>query len=61
MAEWNSRAWLKDKFGVSWQVNPRDLGELLSDPDPQNAKRAMEAMLKMKKIDIDVLKRASAG
>jgi predicted 3-demethylubiquinone-9 3-methyltransferase (glyoxalase superfamily) len=53
--------WLKDKFGVSWQVNPRILGEMLSDSDPQKAKRAMEAMLTMKKIDIAALKRASAG
>lgn len=53
--------WLKDKFGVSWQVNPRVLGKLLGDPDPQRAKRAMEAMLKMKKIDIGALKRASEG
>ena len=53
--------WLKDKFGLSWQVNPTILGEMLSDPDPQKAKRAMNAMLKMKKIDIATLKRAYAG
>ena len=53
--------WLKDRFGLSWQVNPRVLGELISDPDPKKAKRAMEAMLKMKKIDIAALKRAAEG
>ena len=53
--------WLKDRFGLSWQVNPRMLGELISDPDPKKAKRAMEAMLKMKKIDIATLKRAVQG
>jgi predicted 3-demethylubiquinone-9 3-methyltransferase (glyoxalase superfamily) len=50
--------WLKDKYGLSWQINPTVLGELLSDPDPKKAKRVMEAMLKMKKIDIAALKRA---
>ena len=53
--------WLKDKYGLSWQVVPRALVELISDPDPQKAGRVMEAMLKMKKIDIDQLKRAYAG
>jgi len=52
--------WLKDKYGLSWQIVPTVLGELLSDPDPQKAKRAMQAMLKMKKLDISALKRASA-
>jgi predicted 3-demethylubiquinone-9 3-methyltransferase (glyoxalase superfamily) len=50
--------WLKDKYGLSWQVNPVILGEMLSDPDPQRSKRVMEAMLKMKKIDIAGLRRA---
>ena len=50
--------WLKDKFGLSWQVNPTILGEMLADPDPAKARRAMEAMLKMKKIDIAALKKA---
>jgi predicted 3-demethylubiquinone-9 3-methyltransferase (glyoxalase superfamily) len=50
--------WLKDKFGLSWQINPSILGEMLSDPDPRRSKRVMEAMLKMKKIDIGVLKQA---
>jgi predicted 3-demethylubiquinone-9 3-methyltransferase (glyoxalase superfamily) len=50
--------WLKDKHGLSWQVNPKILGEMLSDPDPVKSKRVMEAMLQMKKIDIAALKRA---
>ena len=53
--------WLKDKFGLSWQVNPGVLGEMLSDPDPAKSTRVMEAMLKMKKIDLAALKRAYAG
>ena len=52
--------WLKDKYGLSWQIVPRALVELISDPDPQKAGRVMEAMIKMKKIDIDQLKRAYA-
>ena len=50
--------WLKDKYGLSWQVNPRVLGEMLGDKDPEKAKRVMEAMLKMDKIDIAALKKA---
>jgi predicted 3-demethylubiquinone-9 3-methyltransferase (glyoxalase superfamily) len=50
--------WLKDKFGLSWQVVPTILTELLQDKDPQKAKRVMAAMLKMKKIDIAELRRA---
>ena len=53
--------WLKDKYGLSWQVNPTILGEMLGDPDPAKAKRVMEAMMKMKKIDIETLKKAYAG
>ncbi len=53
--------WLKDKYGLSWQINPAILGEMLSDPDPQKSGRVMEAMLQMKKIDIEKLKRAYAG
>ena len=53
--------WLKDKYGLSWQVTPTILGELLSDPDPQKSKRAMEAMLKMKKIEIEPLQKAYEG
>jgi predicted 3-demethylubiquinone-9 3-methyltransferase (glyoxalase superfamily) len=50
--------WLTDKFGVSWQVIPRALGELLSDPDPEKSKRVMEAMLQMSKIEIEGLRKA---
>ena len=53
--------WLKDTFGVSWQVVPRVLGKRLSDPDPAKAGRVMEAMLPMKKIDIAEIERAYAG
>jgi len=53
--------WLKDKYGLSWQGVPRALVELISDPDPQKAGRVMEAMIKMKKIDIAQVKRAYAG
>ncbi|MDX8128717.1 VOC family protein [Methylomonas sp. OY6] len=54
----NQCAWLEDKFGVTWQIVPNILIELLNDPDPVKAGRVMEAMLKMTKIDIDTLKRA---
>jgi len=54
-------AWLKDRFGLSWQIVPRALPELLADPDPEKSKRVMEAMLKMKKIDIKALQEAYAG
>lgn len=50
--------WLKDKFGVSWQIIPTVLGQLLHDPDPQKAKRAMQAMLQMVKLDIKALQQA---
>ncbi len=50
--------WLKDKYGVSWQVVPSILGELLQDKDAERARRVMKAMLQMKKIDIGGLKRA---
>jgi len=53
--------WLKDKYGVSWQVVPTVLPEMMSDPDSGKSQRAIEAMLQMKKIDIDELKRAHAG
>lgn len=52
--------WLKDKFGVSWQVVPKRLGELLNDTDPQKAGRAMQAMLQMQKIDVAKLEEAAA-
>jgi predicted 3-demethylubiquinone-9 3-methyltransferase (glyoxalase superfamily) len=50
--------WLKDKFGLSWQINPSILNELLQDPDPARANRVMQAMLQMKKIEIAELERA---
>jgi len=50
--------WLKDRFGVSWQIVPKVLGELLADKDAEKSGRVMNAMLKMKKIDIAELKRA---
>jgi predicted 3-demethylubiquinone-9 3-methyltransferase (glyoxalase superfamily) len=53
--------WLKDRFGVSWQVFPRRLQELLADPDPERARRAMEAMLKMTKIETAELEAAADG
>lgn len=54
-------AWLKDKFGLSWQIVPRQLGELMGDPDPQKAQRVMQAMLQMSKIDIAALQAAYDG
>jgi predicted 3-demethylubiquinone-9 3-methyltransferase (glyoxalase superfamily) len=53
--------WLKDKYGLSWQVVPTALIEMMSDPDREKAGRTMEAMLKMKKLDIAALKRAYEG
>ncbi len=53
--------WLKDKFGLSWQVIPKQLGQLLGDPDPDKSRRAMEAMLKMSKIDVAALQQAYNG
>jgi predicted 3-demethylubiquinone-9 3-methyltransferase (glyoxalase superfamily) len=53
--------WLKDRYGLSWQVNPAVLGEMLSDPDPKKSKAVMEAMLEMTKIDIPTLERAYRG
>ncbi|MDQ1636951.1 MAG: hypothetical protein QOF62_290 [Pyrinomonadaceae bacterium] len=50
--------WLKDKYGLSWQITPRVLIEMIGDKDPQKAQRVMEAMLQMKKIDIATLKQA---
>ena len=50
--------WLKDKYGLSWQVVPTALGEMLQDKDPEKANRVMQAMLQMSKIDIKALERA---
>ncbi len=53
--------WLKDKFGLSWQVAPTIMGELMRDADSPGAARVMQAMLPMKKIDLAALKKAAAG
>ena len=53
--------WLKDRYGLSWQVVPDRLPELVSDPDPERSQRAMRAMFQMKKIDIAALERAAAA
>jgi predicted 3-demethylubiquinone-9 3-methyltransferase (glyoxalase superfamily) len=53
--------WLKDKYGLCWQITPTILIELLQDKDPEKAGRVMQAMMKMVKIDIETIKRAAAG
>jgi predicted 3-demethylubiquinone-9 3-methyltransferase (glyoxalase superfamily) len=53
--------WLKDKYGLSWQIVPTVLPELMADPDPAKRDRVMTAMLKMKKLDIAALERAAKG
>jgi predicted 3-demethylubiquinone-9 3-methyltransferase (glyoxalase superfamily) len=53
--------WLKDRYGLSWQIIPRALGEMMSDPDREKARRATEAMLQMRKLDIATLRRAYEG
>ena len=53
--------WLKDRFGLSWQVVPRRLPELLADPDTEKAQRVMAAMLEMRKLEVDELERAAAA
>ena len=53
--------WLKDRFGLSWQVVPRELPTLLADPDPDRAHRATKAMLSMRKIDIEAIRQAAAA
>ena len=54
-------SWCKDKFGLSWQIVPKQLGELMGDPDPEKSQRVMQAMLKMKKIIVADLQKAHAG
>lgn len=53
--------WLKDKYGLSWQIVPKRLGELISDPDPDRGRRVMQAMLRMVKLDVAALEAAAAG
>jgi predicted 3-demethylubiquinone-9 3-methyltransferase (glyoxalase superfamily) len=53
--------WLKDRYGVSWQIIPTALPKLLADPDREKSQRVMQAMLKMQKIEIDALERAAAA
>ncbi len=53
--------WLKDRFGLSWQIVPRRLPELIADPDPARAKRALDAMMEMVKIDIAAIEAAAGG
>jgi predicted 3-demethylubiquinone-9 3-methyltransferase (glyoxalase superfamily) len=53
--------WLKDRYGLSWQITPRILTEMVKDPDPKKSARVMAAMLKMVKIDIATLKKAYEG
>jgi len=53
--------WLKDRYGLSWQIVPKALNEMLDDPDAEAARRAMEAMLQMGKLDVDELRRAFEG
>jgi predicted 3-demethylubiquinone-9 3-methyltransferase (glyoxalase superfamily) len=53
--------WLKDRYGVSWQIVPNQLGEVLGNPDPERAARALEAMLQMRKLDLDAMRTAADG
>ena len=53
--------WLKDRFGLSWQVVPREMGDYLGGPDPEGAARAMTAMLQMQKLDVAALRKAYEG
>ena len=53
--------WLQDKYGLSWQIIPKTLGEMMGDKDPQKSKRVMQAMLQMSKIEIAGLKKAYEG
>lgn len=53
--------WLKDRYGLSWQVVPNQLGDVLGDPDPERAARALQAMLQMRKLDLDAMRAAADG
>ena len=53
--------WLKDRYGLSWQIVPKRLNELLADPDSEKAGRALQAMLQMRKLDVKALESAAAG
>lgn len=53
--------WLRDRFGVTWQIVPRGLVDMLTDPDPEKARRVTEAMMPMKKLDLPTLRRAYEG
>ena len=53
--------WLKDRYGLSWQVTPTGIDELFSDPDPERAQRATQAMLQMRRIDVAEIRRAADG
>lgn len=61
VSESEACGWVKDEFGVSWQIVPRQLGELMSDPDPERTGRVMQAFMSMKKFDIAALKAAADG
>ncbi len=54
-------SWVKDRYGLSWQIAPRVLIQYMGDPDPARAKRVMEAMMEMKRIDIAAIERAYQG
>ena len=60
-AEEGQCGWLKDRFGLSWQVVPTGMEELFADPDAERAQRAMQAMLAMRKLDIAALRSAADG
>ncbi len=59
--EYSACGWLKDKFGVSWQITPAVLGEMLDDPDEEKVLRVTNAFLQMKKLDIELIQKAYAG
>jgi predicted 3-demethylubiquinone-9 3-methyltransferase (glyoxalase superfamily) len=60
-SRWWANGWLKDRYGLSWQIVPALLGQMMKDPDRGRAKRVAEAMLKLIKLDIDGLKKAQSG